>query len=67
MGTSLALKRYQFIELPDIFYDRSLPVHISIPFLFGVVLTAILIVLAAAFFPARAAAKIPPLEGIRNI
>ncbi len=67
VGTSLALKRYQFIELPDIFYDRSLPVHISIPFLFGVVLTAILIVLAAAFFPARAAAKIPPLEGIRNI
>lgn len=66
LGISLLLKRYQFIELPDIFYDRSLPVRISIPFVIGVAITAILIVLLAAFYPARSAAKIPPLEGIRT-
>ncbi|HEY8278569.1 MAG TPA: ABC transporter permease [Bdellovibrionota bacterium] len=66
LGTALALKVYPVVELPDIFYDRSLPVKISPWFITFVVFTAILIVVAAAFFPARAASKIPPLEGIRN-
>lgn len=60
------IQRYPIVQLPDIFYDRSIPVRISPLFVAGVVLTAVVIVLFAAFFPARAAAKIPPLEGIRN-
>lgn len=66
LATCWMLKNYPIVELPDIFYDRSIPVRISPLFVGGVVLTAVLIVLFAAFFPARAAAKIPPLEGIRN-
>lgn len=66
LGTALLLKAYPVVELPDIFYDRSLPVKISPWFICFIVLTAVVIVVLAAFFPARAAAKIPPLEGIRN-
>ena len=66
LGTALLLKTYPVVELPDIFYDRSLPVKISPWFICFIVLTAVVIVVLAAFFPARAAAKIPPLEGIRN-
>ena len=67
LGITLFLKNYPMVQLPDIFYDRSLPVRISPLFIFGVVVTAVTIVLMAAFFPARSAANIPPLEGIRNI
>lgn len=66
LSTTLFLRSYPIVELPDIFYDRSLPVKISPWFILLVVATATLIVILAAFFPARAAAKIPPLEGIRN-
>lgn len=66
LGLALYLRSHQIIELPDIFYDRSLPVKISPIFISGIVLTAVVIVLLASYFPARAASKIPPLEGIRN-
>lgn len=66
LGITLLLKTYPVVELPDIFYDRSLPVKISPWFISLIVCTAMVIVVLAAFFPARAAAKIPPLEGIRN-
>jgi lipoprotein-releasing system permease protein len=66
LGVTLLLKNYPVVELPDIFYDRSLPVKISPWFISLIVLTAIAIVVLAAFFPARSAGKIPPLEGIRN-
>jgi lipoprotein-releasing system permease protein len=66
LAITLMLKTYPVVELPDIFYDRSLPVKISPWFICLIVCTAMFIVVLAAFFPARAAAKIPPLEGIRN-
>jgi lipoprotein-releasing system permease protein len=66
LSTTLFLKNSQLIQLPDIFYDRSLPVKISPWFISFVVLTAMVIVLVAALLPARAAARVPPLEGIRN-
>ncbi|MGZ3711918.1 MAG: FtsX-like permease family protein [Bdellovibrionota bacterium] len=67
LGITLFLKNFPIVQLPDIFYDRSLPVRISPLFIAVVVGTAVLIVLAAAFFPARAAARSSPLEGIRNL
>ncbi|NUM87980.1 MAG: ABC transporter permease [Bdellovibrionales bacterium] len=61
------LARYPMIQLPDVFYDRSLPVSVSPLFVAFVVLVAFLIVVLASLSPARAAAKIPPLEGIREV
>ena len=66
LGTILFLKNYPLVQLPDIFYDRSLPVKISPWFIAFVVFTAMVMVVFAAFLPARAAARIPPLEGIRQ-
>jgi lipoprotein-releasing system permease protein len=66
LGVTLFLKNYPVIQLPDVFYDRSLPVNISPWFIAFVVFTAMCIVLIASMLPARSAGKIPPLEGIRN-
>lgn len=67
LGVAFFLSHNQLVALPDIFYDRSLPVKISPVFVTAVVVTAFLIVLLAAYFPARAAARQAPLEGIRNV
>jgi lipoprotein-releasing system permease protein len=59
------LKRYEFITLPDIYYDRTLPVTFDPKYYVVVSLCALLIVLAACLYPSRRAAKLDPLEGIR--
>ncbi|MEO5968699.1 MAG: FtsX-like permease family protein [Bdellovibrionia bacterium] len=61
----LGLKRYEFITLPDIYYDRTLPVTFDLKYYVIVSLCALLIVLAACLYPSRRAAKLDPLEGIR--
>lgn len=66
LSVTFFLQNYPVVQLPDIFYDRSLPVKISPWFIAFIVCTAMAIVVFAAIVPARAAAKIPPLEGIRN-
>lgn len=66
LGICLALQNYPIIELPDVFYDRSLPVKITPFFIVGIVITSVLIVLTAAWFPARAASRLTPLEGFRE-
>lgn len=59
------LKRYEFITLPEIYYDRTLPVTFDPLYYFGVALCAFLIVIAACHYPSRRAARIHPLDGIR--
>jgi lipoprotein-releasing system permease protein len=59
------LRRYEFITLPDIYYDRTLPVTFDLRYYFGVALCAFVIVLAACLYPSRRASKVDPLEGIR--
>ena len=67
LGIAFFLKNNQVIELPEIFLDRSLPVKISPIFVILVAVTAFSIVLLAAYFPARFAARQSPLEGIRSV
>jgi lipoprotein-releasing system permease protein len=59
------LKRYEFIQLPDIYYDRTLPVTFDPRYYVGVAACALLIVLAACLYPSRRAARLNPLDGIR--
>lgn len=61
----ILLKRYEFIELPDIYYDRTLPVAFVPSYYILVALSAVSIVLAACMVPSRRAEKLHPLEGIR--
>jgi len=59
------LKRYEFIPLPDIYYDRTLPVTFELSYYLLVAGCAIVIVLAACLYPSRRAARLNPLDGIR--
>lgn len=60
------LKRYEFIALPDVFYDRTLPVNVRPEYFVIVGLSTLLIVLVACLSPAKRSAKLRPLDGIRN-
>ncbi|MBC7690137.1 MAG: ABC transporter permease [Methylotenera sp.] len=59
------LKRYEFITLPDIYYDRTLPVTFQPSYYAFVGVCALIIVITACFYPSKRAALIDPLEGIR--
>jgi len=61
----LLLKRYPIIELPDVYYDRTLPVTFDL-FYYGIVaVAASAIVLLACLYPSQRASKLNPLDGIR--
>jgi lipoprotein-releasing system permease protein len=59
------LRRYDFVPLPDIYYDRTLPVTFRLSYYAGVTICAMVIVLAACLYPSRRAARLNPLDGIR--
>jgi lipoprotein-releasing system permease protein len=59
------LKRYEFITLPDVYYDRTLPVTFDPLYYLIVASAAILIVVAACLYPSKRAAAMNPLDGIR--
>jgi lipoprotein-releasing system permease protein len=59
------LRRYEFIALPDVYYDRTLPVTFQPLYYFGVAGCAIVIVLFACLYPSKRAAELDPLDGIR--
>jgi lipoprotein-releasing system permease protein len=59
------LKRYDFIQLPDIYYDRTLPVAFDLRYYILVSICAFVIVVTACLYPSRRAAQVDPLEGIR--
>ncbi|MCM2321793.1 MAG: ABC transporter permease [Oligoflexia bacterium] len=59
------LRRYEFIQLPDIYYDRTLPVTFNGWYYLGVAVIAFVIVIAACLYPSRRAARLNPLDGIR--
>jgi lipoprotein-releasing system permease protein len=61
----IILKRYEFIALPDIYYDRTLPVTFQPWYYIGVAACAVVIVLVACLYPSRRAAHLNPLDGIR--
>lgn len=60
------LMRYPIIELPDYFYDRTLPVIIHPESIAIVALTTLFVVLLGAFLPARKASYLTPIQGIRE-
>lgn len=54
------------VTLPDVYYDRTLPVSFVPAYYVGVALCALMIVLAACLYPTRRAVRLHPLEGIRS-
>lgn len=65
-GICLILSKTGLVELPEIYYDRTLPVSFN-PFYYALVPFAALgISLAASRYPALRAARLSPLDGIRR-
>jgi lipoprotein-releasing system permease protein len=61
------LGRYEIITLPDVYYDRTMPVSFEWEYFIGVPVISFGIVLLASWFPAKKAAQLTPIEGIRGI
>ena len=61
----LVLGHYQLITLPDIYYDRKLPVTFDPVYYLVISVAALGIVLAACLYPSRRASRVTPLDGIR--
>lgn len=62
----IALKKYQFIKLPqDIYYLDKLPVYLSWQDVLTVSVSAFLITLIATLYPANKAANLKPVEALR--
>lgn len=60
------LKRYEFIALPEVYVDRTLPVAFNPLYYLAVGVLAFVIVLLACVYPAKRAARMGVLEGIRH-
>jgi lipoprotein-releasing system permease protein len=54
------------IQLPEAYYVRTLPVRLQPTELLVVIAVSMGISLLATIFPARSAAKLEPLEGLRH-
>jgi len=61
----VALRRYEFIKLPDVYLDTTLPVSFRPDYYLLIVGCALLIVVAACLYPSKRAAQVHPLDGIR--
>ena len=62
----LLLRNFEIIQLPDVYYDRNMPVSFEWEYFIGVPVVSFVIVLIASYFPAKKAAALTPIDGIRN-
>jgi lipoprotein-releasing system permease protein len=62
----VVLRKFQWITLPEVYYDRSIPVSFDLFYFIGVPILSFVIVIVASFFPAKKAATLQPIEGVRE-
>lgn len=65
-GIGLALRTYEFIELPDVYVDRTVPVTFDALYYSGVSISALIIVLCACLYPTFQASRVQILDGLRT-
>ena len=59
------LRRYEVIQLPEVFYDRTLPVSFQPLLYLGIAVLTLLIVVIACRYPCQRASQLSPIQGIR--
>jgi lipoprotein-releasing system permease protein len=64
---SKILEKYQFLDLPEPYMLRNLPVHYSPWVYLGIAGSGMLICVLAGLYPALVAARVKPTEGVREI
>jgi lipoprotein-releasing system permease protein len=60
------LSKYPIIELPEYYYDRTLPVLVQPGAVAGIAAAALAVVILGALTPARKASELSPIQGIRE-
>ncbi len=60
------LRKFPLIELPDFYYDRTLPVVVSASSVVWVVVVTLAVVLLGAVIPSRRASRMSPIDGINE-
>ncbi|MEQ1877282.1 MAG: FtsX-like permease family protein [Bdellovibrionia bacterium] len=63
----IALDKFSFIRLPDVYYDTRIPVEIDYTVLAGMVGGSLVLALAASWIPALLTTRMSPTEAIRSI
>lgn len=66
IAVCVLLRNFEIITLPEVYYDRTIPVSFEWEYFIGVPLISFLIVGIASWFPARKASEITPIEGMRG-
>jgi lipoprotein-releasing system permease protein len=64
---SLAIERYQFVKLPEIYLLAKLPMNYDLKVYFGTALGGFLISLLAGIYPAMVASKMDPSQGFKSL
>jgi len=60
------LKTYPIIQLPDIYYDTSVPVSVEKGVVLGIILLGTLLTLCGTIIPAWRVSKFEPIDAIRH-
>lgn len=66
LGIGWLIKKYHFVDLPDLYQLATLPVSFDGRVYAGVALAGVVICLLAAFYPAMLAARVTPCEGFKT-
>jgi len=64
---SLAIERYQFVKLPEIYLLAKLPMNYDAKVYFGTALGGFLISIFAGIYPAIVASKMEPSQGFKSL
>jgi lipoprotein-releasing system permease protein len=59
------LKAYPLIQLPDIYYDRTIPIHVDFVVVGGILFFSLIIAFIASWLPAYYSTRIKPAEALR--
>ncbi len=63
---SKTLEKYQFIDLPEPYFLKHLPVHYSPTVYLGIAFAAVIVCIIAGLYPAFIAARVRPTDGFRG-
>ena len=66
-GVALFMDYFPIEVLPDIYYDSTLPAHLSTNIVGGVIIGAAVLAFVGAYFPVRLYVRTTPSESLRSI